>query len=150
MAKTTTKKRSTRPILGKKPAAKSPRGGDSARRADLGADVSLYFAALSGWQAALAKRLDKIVRKAAPRATAAIKWGMPVYEHHGMLCYICARAKYVTLGFYNEAIGLSDPKGLLEGTGKGMRHIKIGPDDAIDDAYLVGLVKQAAAENEAA
>jgi hypothetical protein len=109
----------------------------------------MYFGSLTGAQAVLARRLDVIVRKAAPKATAAIKWGMPVYEHHGMLCYIRARPKYVTLGFYGQAVGLSDPKGLMEGTGKGMRHIKIGLEDSVDEGYLGGMVKQAVRANEA-
>lgn len=150
MAKKTSRKRTARAIIGTKQPAKAAKTGDSSRRADLGADVSLYFDSLSGWQATLARRLDKLVRKAAPKATSVVKWGMPVYEHRGMLCYICARAKYVTLGFYGQDLGPCDPHGLLEGTGKDMRHIKIAPDAAIDDAYLMALVRSAAAENEAA
>jgi hypothetical protein len=142
------KRKVAKKSVGKKTTPKTARkNGMVARRADLGADVSTYFAKLSGWHAALAKRLDRIARKAAPKASAAVKWGMPVYEHHGMLCYIRARPKYVAFGFYGQAVGLSDPKGLMEGTGKGMRHIKIRPGDAVDEAYLVGLVRQAAAEN---
>jgi hypothetical protein len=39
-------------------------------------------------------------------------------------CYIAAQREYVNLGFYYGAI-LPDPKGLLEGTGKNLRHIKV-------------------------
>jgi hypothetical protein len=123
------------------------KNGMLVRRADLGADVSTYFAKLSGRQPALAKRLDRIARKGAPKASAAVKWGMPVYEHHGMLCYIRAQKNYMTLGFYGQAVGLSDPKGVMEGTGKGMRHVKIWPEEKLDEAYLLRMVRQAAAEN---
>ncbi len=154
MAKNTSTKKTAKKRVGmvKKVLTKGKsvrKGGMVVKRADLGADVGLYFDSLSGDQAALARRLDGIVRKSAPKATGAIKWGMPVYEHHGMLCYIRARPKYVTLGFYGQATGMSDPKGLMEGTGKGMRHIKIYPEMKVEDAYLSGMVKQAVRANEA-
>jgi hypothetical protein len=39
-------------------------------------------------------------------------------------CYIAAQREYVNLGFYYGA-DLPDPEGLLEGTGKKLRHIKV-------------------------
>jgi hypothetical protein len=39
-------------------------------------------------------------------------------------CYIAAQREYVNLGFYYGAV-LPDPEGLLEGTGKNLRHIKV-------------------------
>ena len=39
-------------------------------------------------------------------------------------CYIAAQREYVNLGFYYGA-DLPDPDGLLEGTGKKLRHIKV-------------------------
>lgn len=39
-------------------------------------------------------------------------------------CYIGAHSKHVNLGFYYGA-DLPDPEGLLEGTGKKLRHIKV-------------------------
>ena len=65
-----------------------------------------------------------------------------------MLCYIRARAKYVTLGFYESGTGLKDPKGLLTGTGENMRHIKIDLAGEVDEKYLGGLVRQAVVFNE--
>src|SRR5512145_2735964 len=38
--------------------------------------------------------------------------------------YIMPLRQYVNLGFYRGAV-LSDPAGLLEGTGKGLRHVKV-------------------------
>ncbi len=39
---------------------------------------------------------------------------------------------------------MKDPKGLLEGSGKGMRHIKVHTLKEIDNEYFTELVKQAA------
>lgn len=45
-------------------------------------------------------------------------------------CYIMPHKRWVNLGFY-KGVGLDDPEGLLEGTGKNLRHVKIKtPDDA--------------------
>jgi hypothetical protein len=42
-------------------------------------------------------------------------------EHYA---YISVQSSHVNLGFYHGA-SLADPDGLLEGTGKGLRHTKI-------------------------
>ena len=42
-------------------------------------------------------------------------------EHYA---YIAVQASHVNLGFYHGA-SLLDPDGLLEGTGKQLRHVKI-------------------------
>jgi hypothetical protein len=42
-------------------------------------------------------------------------------QHH---CYIAVYAAHINLGFYHGA-SLDDSTGILEGTGKGLRHVKI-------------------------
>ena len=49
---------------------------------------------------------------------------------------------HVNIGFFHGA-SLSDPAGLLEGTGKSMRHVKIKPDAAVDTAALEALITAA-------
>ncbi len=39
---------------------------------------------------------------------------------------------------------LKDPRGLLEGSGKGMRHVKVHSMKDIGEEYFAGLIKQAA------
>ena len=46
-------------------------------------------------------------------------------------CYIGAFKKHVNLGFYYGA-DLPDPLGLLEGTGKKLRHIKVKTSEEVD------------------
>jgi hypothetical protein len=50
-------------------------------------------------------------------------------------CYIGAFKKHVDLGFYYGA-DLPDPQGLLEGTGKNLRHIKVKNGDEVDQPAL--------------
>lgn len=46
-------------------------------------------------------------------------------------CYIGAHSDHVNLGFYYGA-QLPDPEGLLEGTGKKLRHIKVRDVEEVD------------------
>jgi hypothetical protein len=55
-------------------------------------------------------------------------------------CYIGAHAEHVNLGFYYGA-DLSDPEGLLEGTGKKLRHIKVRDIGDVDRPALRQLVQ---------
>lgn len=168
MAKRTTKKARAKAPVGTKPKARTTgrstlkakskrpparRSGDgaarmSARRSDLGADVGVYWSGLQGRHREIAEALHALVMAAAPKASAAIKWGMPVYEHHGKLCYVQSRPAYVTLGFYEQGASLTDPRGLLGGAGVAMRHVKCMIGDALPVPYLTSLVRQAARMNK--
>lgn len=153
MIKKKTTKKTTKTVgqagaKGRPGAGDVQRSGMGVRRADLGAEVGVYFATLDGVHRKIAEKLHALVVKAAPKATHAIKWGMPVYEHHGMLCYIRVQAKYVTLGFYESGTRLKDPTGLLEGMGANMRHVKLSLDAPVPEKKLSEFVKQAVRINE--
>jgi hypothetical protein len=53
--------------------------------------------------------------------------------------YVNAFKAHVNVGFFRGA-ELSDPNGLLEGTGKFMRHVKLRPDREVDATALVTLI----------
>ena len=53
--------------------------------------------------------------------------------------YVNAFRAHANVGFYNGA-DLPDPAGLLEGTGKRMRHVKLRPGVALDEAALEALI----------
>ena len=56
--------------------------------------------------------------------------------------YVNAFTAHVNVGFFRGA-EISDPKGLLQGTGKFMRHVKLRPEDHVDSAALTLLIKTA-------
>ena len=56
--------------------------------------------------------------------------------------YVNAFTSHVNVGFFHGA-ELSDPAGLLEGSGKRMRHVKLRFEEQIDAAALSGLIKAA-------
>lgn len=56
--------------------------------------------------------------------------------------YVAVYSSHVNLGFYSGA-ELPDPDGLLEGTGKFMRHIKLKPQSLPDTKALQALINAA-------
>ena len=56
--------------------------------------------------------------------------------------YVNSFRDHVNVGFFHGAL-LADPAGLLEGSGKRMRHVKVGPGREPDDAALKDLITSA-------
>lgn len=63
--------------------------------------------------------------------------------------YVLPHTEHVNLGFYFGA-DLPDPGGLLEGTGKKLRHVKVRSVEAVAAPALRTLVAAALAERRAA
>lgn len=59
--------------------------------------------------------------------------------------YVGVFKAHVNVGFFNGA-ELPDPAGLLEGSGRFMRHVKIKPDRKVDAAALQALIRISCAE----
>lgn len=56
--------------------------------------------------------------------------------------YVNAFKAHVNVGFFRGA-ELPDPDGLLAGTGKFMRHVKLRPEGEVDDTALTRLIETA-------
>ncbi|MEI9930647.1 MAG: DUF1801 domain-containing protein [Rhizomicrobium sp.] len=56
--------------------------------------------------------------------------------------YVAAFKAHANVGFYHGA-ELPDPAGLLEGSGKRMRHVKMRPGRALDEKALGNLIADA-------
>ena len=96
----------------------------------------------------LALRLRALMREAAPEGEERVHrdWGNIGYYHNGQFCYIAPQRSWVNLGFY-QGVDLPDPHGLLEGTGKRLRHVKVRNAEEIPTAALKQLVVEALALN---
>jgi hypothetical protein len=57
-------------------------------------------------------------------------------------CYVNAFTAHVNVGFFLGA-ELPDPNGMLQGTGKFMRHVKLRPQQEVDAAALKKLIETA-------
>jgi hypothetical protein len=62
--------------------------------------------------------------------------------------YVNAYRDHVNVGFFRGA-QIADPARLLEGTGKFMRHVKLGPERDVDAQALVKLIGTAYADMKA-
>ena len=56
--------------------------------------------------------------------------------------YVNSFKTHVNVGFFHGAV-LEDPAGLLQGTGKRMRHVKLNPDREVSAAALSDLIDAA-------
>ena len=91
----------------------------------------------------LAQGLRRMFLEAAPDFRESIKWGKPCFEKKVRTFYIASQSdKYVTLGLWQGAL-LPNLDGLIEGTGKRMRHVKIRSLEDLEAAALRRIIRQA-------
>lgn len=62
--------------------------------------------------------------------------------------YVGVSTAHVNVGFF-YGVALADPAGLLQGSGKRMRHVKLKPGTAMNDAALERLIEAAYADVKA-
>ncbi|MCH8342856.1 MAG: DUF1801 domain-containing protein [Planctomycetes bacterium] len=96
-------------------------------------NVDTYVKKLPADTRAVVEALRRLIVAVAPNAREELKWGQPWYAGTKGVCYIAAFKDHINLGFARGA-ELPDPAGRLEGTGKGMRHVKIRNPKEIDAA----------------
>jgi len=105
--------------------------------------LECYIARLPQEQQEIVVALRKIICTAAPALEETIKWGYPCYVGAGNVCSIMPYKDHVNLAFF-RGIELTDPDGLLEGTGKGMRHVKVYAVIDLPETSIAALVRAAA------
>lgn len=134
-------------VMGKKKAARrtaaTPRKKATPKVSSVkGKTVAWYISELGEPQASIVQALDLLITATIPKATSSIKWAQPVYEADGPFCFIKAAKNHVTFGFW-RGVELTDQKGLLEGSGDKMRHIKLKSTDDIQKTVFKALLKEA-------
>lgn len=105
-------------------------------------DFAAFFADTQDAWKPVVTELRKLVRRFAPDLAEAMRYGMPSYvkDKHTVV-YIMPASDHVNLGFY-DGIELADPKDLLEGTGKRLRHVKVRTLPEARSPALRDLVKE--------
>jgi len=74
-------------------------------------------------------------------------WKIPSFDSNGPLCCFMVGKEHVTFAFMRGA-ALSDPEKLLEGTGKGVRHVKLRSIADVKKPRVKKLVVEAAKVNK--
>jgi uncharacterized protein YdeI (YjbR/CyaY-like superfamily) len=107
--------------------------------------VDVYIDKAAAFARRILKRLRKIVQKGCPDVQETIKWGMPHFEHHGLLCGMAAFKNHCAFWFWNRALVLGPD------SERGMAQFGrlTSVDDMPDDKTLAGYVRKAAQLNEA-
>ena len=102
-----------------------------------------WFEAAPDKQKPVLDALRLTILSAAPGVIEEFKWSRPYYSTAaGSFCYLQTTKNHVSLGFM-KGTALPDPKKLLEGTGKDMRHVKIVSADEMNRPAVLQLIKQA-------
>ena len=91
------------------------------------------------------RALRRFVARVEPELRESVKWGNGCWlgSDDSPVAYVYSATGYVQFGFFHGAT-LKDPKGLLEGEGKYVRHTKVRAASAIDERAFAALLKQAA------
>jgi hypothetical protein len=111
-------------------------------------EIRDWFAALDPAKRAAAEAVRRAVHQAAPGMTEAFKWGRPVFALGTNVAYLKAAKKHVTFGYFDGA-ALDDPDGLLEGSGKQMRSIKVRDASEVPAVAIKVWTRQAVARAQA-
>ena len=97
----------------------------------------------SGELGAIARRWFDVMRRRGDDVRELLHDGHPTAcVGDAAFAYVNAFTAHVNVGFFRGA-ELDDPAGLLEGTGRFMRHVKLGPGREVDAAHLEGLIERA-------
>jgi hypothetical protein len=113
-----------------------PAGGDASARIDA------FIAALGSPHREIADALRRLIRGTDKRLVEAVKWSWPCYTADGKnICGIMIARDTVNLVLFRGA-RLDDPEGLIEGTGRSMRHVKLRSARDIRPALFKAFIKQ--------
>jgi hypothetical protein len=105
--------------------------------------ISAWMNEHSGALGAIARRWFDVMRDRGDDVREVLHDGHPTAcVRDAAFAYVNAFTAHVNVGFFRGA-ELADPRGLLEGTGKYMRHVKLRPDADIDAMALIGLIESA-------
>ena len=90
------------------------------------------------------RALRKFVKRVEPGLGEAVKWGNGCWVgKKSPVAYVYSDTDHVQFGFFNGS-SLKDPRGLLQGKGRYVRHIKVHDRSDIDERAFAALLEQAA------
>jgi len=90
------------------------------------------------------RSIRTFVKRTAPSLAESVKWGNGCWVNgKAPVAYVYSDKGFVQFGFFRGA-ALEDKKGLLEGKGQYVRHIKVRSVAGIDRTAFAALLRQAA------
>ncbi|TLZ65357.1 MAG: DUF1801 domain-containing protein [Methanobacteriota archaeon] len=110
------------------------------------ADVDKFVGGVDSPLREIVTALRETVRESAPDLREEIVMGIPTYSLQGFVCYIAPYTRHVNLGFHRGAL-FPNPPSILEGTGKGLRHVKVRTAAEAQSPLIRALVRTAVAND---
>ena len=111
--------------------------------------IEVWMRERSGELGSIARRWFDVMRSCGPEVRELLHDGHPTAcVDDAAFGYVNAFRDHVNVGFFRGA-EIVDPEGLLEGSGKLMRHVKLRPDGDVNTAALTNLIKAAYADMKA-
>ena len=140
--KRSTATKSKDPSVAAKPALLAG-GNPQIAKADGGAPVQAYIAAMPGWKRDVGRRLDVLIARTVPDVRKAVKWNSPFYgiEGQGWFLNFHCFTKYVKVAFFRGTSLRPLPPG--ESTHKAVRYLDIHEDDQLDEELVASWIRQA-------
>ena len=110
--------------------------------------VDGYIAKAPEYARPILSRIRDVVHEACPDCEETLKWGMPAFMYHGILCQMAAFKAHAIFGFWKGSL-ITDPKGKPINLGMGKDLGKLTSlAELPSKKALVGYVKQAMTLNE--
>lgn len=105
--------------------------------------IDAWMKAHRGELGEIARRWFEVMRKCGDEVREVLHDGCPVAcLGDAAFGYVNSFTAHVNVGFY-QGSALADPAGLLQGSGKFMRHVNLKPGTTVDDAALKRLIAAA-------
>jgi hypothetical protein len=109
-------------------------------------EVEAWLEARSGELGRIARHWFEVMRDCGEDVRELLHDGQPTAcDGDAAFGYVDAFTAHVNVGFFGGT-SLADPSGLLEGTGKYMRHVTLAPRREVDSEALVRLIRSAYAD----
>jgi len=105
--------------------------------------IEAWMRGHAGELGAIAQRWFEVMRSCGDDVRELLHDGHPTAcVADAAFAYVNAFRAHVNVGFFRGA-EIADPEGLLEGTGRFMRHVKLSPERGVDAAALMNLIETA-------
>jgi len=107
--------------------------------------VDAYITAAGGFAQPILRHLRRLVHRACPDVEETLKWRMPTFMYHGILCGMAAFKQHVSFGFWKHALVMG-AGAQRDGMGSFGKVAKLG--ELPPDKVLAAAVRRAMQLNE--
>jgi uncharacterized protein YdhG (YjbR/CyaY superfamily) len=109
-----------------------------------------YLEAQAPPQQAILREVRALVKRSAPELAESVKWGNGCWvDGKAFIAYVYCAPDHVQFGFVNGS-ALADPRGLLQGSGRFVRHVKLRRAADVAPRVLAAFLREAVARGHPA